>query len=231
MRRTFARRRRLLAATLATGLLIGAVAATSAPAAVRAGPNLALGKAMTASSSLSPYVANNANDGNQATYWESSNNAFPQWIQVDLGSVVSTDQTVLKLPVANWGTRTQTLSIQGSTNGSTFTDLSPSAGRTFNPAGNNTVTIDYTAAPVRYVRVRITANTGWPAGQLSELEVYGQGAPDPQPGSNLAVGKPITASGHVHTYVATNANDDNVDRKSTRLNSSHGYQSRMPSSA
>jgi hypothetical protein len=30
------------------------------------------------------------------------------------------------------------------------------------------------------------------------------------PGSNLALGKPITASGSVHTFVATNANDDNV---------------------
>lgn len=30
------------------------------------------------------------------------------------------------------------------------------------------------------------------------------------PGGNLALGKPITASGFVHTFVATNANDDNV---------------------
>ncbi|MDQ3788615.1 MAG: discoidin domain-containing protein, partial [Actinomycetota bacterium] len=29
-------------------------------------------------------------------------------------------------------------------------------------------------------------------------------------GTNLAVGKPIVASGHVHTFVATNANDDSV---------------------
>ena len=54
-------------------------------------------------------------DGNQATYWESANNAFPQWVQVDLGSSVSTNQVVLKLPTAGWGSRNQTLAVQGST--------------------------------------------------------------------------------------------------------------------
>ena len=42
-------------------------------------------------------------------------------------------------------TRTQTLSVQGSTNGTAFTDLSASAGYTFNPATGNTVTINFTA--------------------------------------------------------------------------------------
>ena len=30
------------------------------------------------------------------------------------------------------------------------------------------------------------------------------------PGSNLALGKEMTASGHVHTFVAANANDNNT---------------------
>jgi hypothetical protein len=34
------------------------------------------------------------------------------------------------------------------------------------------VTITFPATTRRYVRVNITANTGWPAGQLSSLEVY-----------------------------------------------------------
>jgi len=34
------------------------------------------------------------------------------------------------------------------------------------------VTLDFTAASVRYVRVNISANTGW-SRELSELEVYG----------------------------------------------------------
>jgi hypothetical protein len=34
------------------------------------------------------------------------------------------------------------------------------------------VTATLAAAAVRYVRVVFTGNTGWPAGQVSELEVY-----------------------------------------------------------
>ncbi|HEX8867281.1 MAG TPA: discoidin domain-containing protein, partial [Lentzea sp.] len=250
----------------------------------------------TASSTNQDYGPGNAGDGNQSTYWESANNAFPQWIQADLGAAVKSDRVVLKLPTANWGTRTQTLSVQGSTDGSTFTDLVASKGYEFNPNSANTVTIDFTAATTRYVRVRITANTGWPAGQLSEFEVYGPTSGDTQAptapgnlaftqpqsgqirltwnastdnvgvtgydvyangtlrttvtgttytdsqpdglkvtyhviakdaagnqspasnsvtregatGENLAQGKPVTASGYVHTFVPANANDGNV---------------------
>ncbi len=46
------------------------------------------------------YPSGNAVDGNQATYWESVNNAFPQWLQVDLGSAVRVNRVVLKMPTA-----------------------------------------------------------------------------------------------------------------------------------
>ena len=45
-------------------------------------------------------------DGNPGSYWESANNAFPQWVQVDLGSSQTVNQVVLKLPTAGWATRT-----------------------------------------------------------------------------------------------------------------------------
>src|SRR5690606_19043282 len=67
------------------------------------------------------------------------------------------------------------VAIQGSTNGSSSSDIVGSATYTFSPAAGNSVTINVTATTTRYLRVRITANTGWPAGQLSELEVYGPG--------------------------------------------------------
>ncbi|MFC6161425.1 discoidin domain-containing protein [Kribbella jiaozuonensis] len=285
----------LLAASLAAAPLVRPVPA--AQAAVLAGPNLAAGKAASASSSTQTYVASNVTDSNQSSYWESANNAFPQWVQVDLGSSVATNQVVLKLPTANWGARDETLAVQGSVDGQNFTDLSASAARTFSPP-NNTVTVNYGTATTRYVRIRITANTGWPAGQLSELEVYGPATGDTQaptapgglaftepgsgqirltwnastdnvgvtgydvyangqlktsvtgltytdnqpanvsvtyfvrakdaagnqspnsntvtrngsggPGSNLALHKPITASGYTFTYVPANANDDDV---------------------
>ncbi|WP_330439481.1 discoidin domain-containing protein [Micromonospora sp. NBC_00821] len=307
-------RRRMLAGALAGMLLATAPVVTPmASAAPAADPSAAaarvamlagLSATMTASSYNQNYVAGNANDGNASTYWESANNAFPQWIQADLGATVSVDRVVLKLPPASdWQTRTQTLSVLGSTNGSSFTTLKASAGYTFNPSSGNTATVSFTAASTRYVRVQVTGNTGWPAAQLSEVEVYGAtgsndtqapsvpgnlaytqpasgqirlawsastdnvgvtgydvyangalrgsvsgstltytdsqpttatvsyyvrakdaagnqsansntvtrtGTGNPPTGSNLAIGKPVTASGFVHTFVATNANDNNV---------------------
>lgn len=50
--------------------------------------------------------------------------------------------------------------------------LAPSAAYTFNAATGNTVTIRFTAASTRYVQIWFTANSGWPAAQLSELAAY-----------------------------------------------------------
>jgi hypothetical protein len=47
-----------------------------------------------------------------------------------------------------------------------------SATYTFNPATGNTVTITFSATTAQYVRLDFTANSGWPAGQLSEFEVF-----------------------------------------------------------
>ncbi|WP_239123771.1 discoidin domain-containing protein [Rhizocola hellebori] len=138
---------------------------------VASNSNLALGRPTFESGHADVYGSANAVDGNASSYWESVNNAWPQWITVDLGSNQSVGRVVLKLPPA-WGTRTQTLSVLGSTNNSSFTTLSGSAGRVFNPSSANTVTITFTASSQRYVRINFTGNTGWPAGQLSEFEVY-----------------------------------------------------------
>ncbi|WP_347404768.1 discoidin domain-containing protein [Micromonospora sp. WMMD1102] len=298
-------RPRQLAATLATGLLVAAGSLFPTPASARpdAGPapRVAVAASISASSSHPEYPAGNAGDGNPATYWESANNAFPQWIQADLGSATDVNRLVLKLP-PGWGTRTQTLSVQNSANGSTFSTLVAATGYTFDPAGGNTVTVNLPTTNTRYLRLHITANNGWPAGQLAEFEVHGPtGGPDsqapsaptnlaytqpasgqirltwnaasdnvgvtgydvyangtlranvgnvltytdsqpasatvsyqvrardaagnvsansntvtrngtgtPPTGTNLALGKPITASSTVHTFVAANANDDNV---------------------
>ncbi|MFE4862818.1 discoidin domain-containing protein [Streptomyces sp. NPDC056670] len=156
--------------------------------------NLALGKTLTASSSTQTYAAANANDGNKASYWESANNAFPQWIQADLGATVPVDKVVLKLP-DGWGARTQTLKLQGSANGTDFTDLTASQGYDFTAGNGLTVPIAFNAATTRYVRVLITGNTAQPGGQLSELEIYGPTSGDTQPPTaprNLAYTEPGT---------------------------------------
>ena len=134
--------------------------------------NLAAGKATSESSHTDVYPSSNVTDGNQSSYWESANNAFPQWVQVDLGSAQSASKVVLQLP-AGWGARNQTLSLTGSTDGSTFSTVKASATYTFDPSSNNdTVTITFPATTQRYFRATITANTGWPAGQLSEFQVW-----------------------------------------------------------
>jgi chitodextrinase len=135
--------------------------------------NLARGKPTAESSHTQSYGSGNVVDGDANTYWESANNAFPQWVQVDLGAATAIGRIVLTLPPASsWGARTQTLSVQGSANGSTFSTIVGSAGYTFNPSSGNSVTITFTSTSTRYVRLNFTGNTGWPAGQLSEFEIY-----------------------------------------------------------
>jgi hypothetical protein len=135
--------------------------------------NLAAGRPVSATSQADVYTPSNAVDGNANTYWESANNAFPQSLTVDLGQNRSVSRVVLKLPpAAAWQTRTQTLSVLGSINGSTFSTVKASAGYTFNPSSGNTATVTFGATTQRYLRLTFTGNTGWPAGQISEYEVY-----------------------------------------------------------
>jgi hypothetical protein len=163
---------RLVATTLVASLVL--LLASLAPARAAGGPDLASGRPASAGSANGGFTAANVTDGDAATYWESGNGAFPQWVQVDLGSAVPVNQVVLKLP-ATWEARTQTLAVRTSTNGTSFGDVAPSAARSFDPAAANAATISFDQVTARYVRVEITANNRWPAGQLAGLEVYGPG--------------------------------------------------------
>ncbi|UPZ26867.1 discoidin domain-containing protein [Streptomyces sp. LRE541] len=192
-----------IAAVLSTALLLlGWPALTAATAA--AGPNLAAGRPATAGSAHAEYAAGNITDGNQGTYWQSAGSTFPQWIRTDLGTTARVDEVVLKLP-AGWESRSQTLSVQGSADGTSFTTLKTSASYTFSPGSANTVTVTFPAAQARHIRIEITANTGWQAAQLSELEVREAG----DSSANLARGRTLTAASHVETYVPANAADGN----------------------
>ncbi|MET8586330.1 discoidin domain-containing protein [Streptomyces collinus] len=157
-------------------------------------PNLAQGKPFTESGHADVYGAANAGDGNRDTYWESRNNAFPQWLQVDLGSSVKVNQVTLRLP-GGWPSRSQTLKIQGSTDNQNFTDLTASKAYTFDSGNDQSSTIGFDTTTTRYVRALFTANTGWPAGQASELEVYGPATGDtqaPTAPTNLSYTEPVT---------------------------------------
>jgi chitodextrinase len=151
-------------------------ASNTATATTDAAPNtnLALNKPTSESSHVQTYGSGAVVDGNSSTYWESANNAFPQWVQVDLGAATTVGRLVLKLPPpTSWATRTQTIAVATSTDGTTFTTKVNATGYTFNPnSGGNAVTVTVPSHSARYVRLTFTANTGWPAGQLSECEIY-----------------------------------------------------------
>jgi len=201
--RTPRTRVRLVAALLAGLVALVLPAVTNPVTASAAGTNLALGKTMTASSANQSFVPSNANDANQSSYWESTNNVFPQWLQVDLGSATAVNQIVLQLP-SGWGARTETLSVQGSTDGTNFSTIVASTGYNFD-GNTNTVSIGFGQTTDRFVRLNVTANTGWPAAQVAEFQVFGPTAASP----NLALNQPATASSFTQNLVASNANDGN----------------------
>ncbi|MFI9150135.1 discoidin domain-containing protein [Streptomyces sp. NPDC053367] len=121
-------------------------------------------------------------------------------VQVDLGTGVRVGRVVLKLPTT-WEASTQRLAVLGSTDGSAFTALAAPADRTFTPAQASTVTLTLDGPTTRCLRVQVSANSGWSAAQLSELEVYGDGGPGDPPtqGTNLACNKPVEVLGRAHT--------------------------------
>ncbi|GIG66699.1 choice-of-anchor D domain-containing protein [Phytomonospora endophytica] len=129
--------------------------------------NLALGRTATASSTAGWWLPpSNVVDGDQGTYFESANGAFPQTLGVDLGRDFTVGRIVLKLP-DGWGTRTQTiaLTVDG-------TPLLAATDHSFDPATGNAVTITFSAVSARELVLTFTGNTGWPAAQISEFEVY-----------------------------------------------------------
>ncbi|MFD5858648.1 discoidin domain-containing protein [Streptomyces chartreusis] len=136
--------------------------------------NLAKGRPATATGSQDVYTPGKAVDGDANSYWESGNNAFPQSLTVDLGSREAVRRLVLKLPPSSaWGARTQTVTVLGSTDGSNFSTVVGATGYRFDPATGNTVTVALPGGTgLRHLRLTVSANTGWPAAQFSEVEAY-----------------------------------------------------------
>ena len=94
---------------------------------------------------------------------------------MNLGAVHSLSSLVIDLPPSSaWQTRTQTLSVLGSTNGSSYSTLVGSATYTWNPSTGNTVTIALPSGTSdQYVELSFTANSVQNGAQASELEVFG----------------------------------------------------------
>jgi hypothetical protein len=204
--------------------------------------NLALNQPITASSTASGYPATNANDGNTSSYWESLDGAaYPQTLAVNLGASYSLGSITLDLPPAtDWTTRTETLSVLGSTNGTTYTTIVASAGYTFNPSTGNTVTIPIPSGTSdQYVELSFTANTGWSAAQVSEFEVFpggGGGSTGPTGAltaspTSLSFGNEATGSDSTaQTVTVTNPNSSAVTISSLSTSSQFAQTNTCPSS-
>ncbi|MCW2506291.1 MAG: coagulation factor 5/8 type domain protein, partial [Actinomycetia bacterium] len=77
--------------------------------------NLAAGRPVTVTSAVGGFPGSAAVDGNPTSYWESTGNAFPQSLTVDLGASRPLGRIVLSLPPSPaWGPRTQTVAVAGS---------------------------------------------------------------------------------------------------------------------
>ncbi|MGW7425647.1 discoidin domain-containing protein [Streptomyces sp. NPDC054813] len=136
--------------------------------------NLALHRSATAGSFTQTYAPSNAVDADTTSYWESADNALPQWFEVDLGHPADVRRLVMHLPpLADWNTRRQTIAVEAGTDGHHwYTVVSPASYTFAAPTGNSVTAVLPAHTRARYLKLTFTSNTGWPAAQLSELEVF-----------------------------------------------------------
>jgi hypothetical protein len=138
---------------------------TAAPTAPK---NLAQGGTLAPSSAIQGFPAANANDNNLSTYWQAA--APTATLTLHLSQAASVDRVVLELP-QDWGTRNQTIEVDGSANGTTWKTLAPAAAYTFT-AGSNTVAIPVPAGTQDYLRLDISGNTNQGVPQIAEFQAY-----------------------------------------------------------
>jgi hypothetical protein len=130
---------------------------------------------VTASSYLSGYSPDKAVDGLDSSllnYWGTGSSGFPQWLKLDLWSVVPVNRLVTHF--FDGDSRNYTYSIDVSSEGSTWTTVvSPKTA-----SGN--VTDDFNVVLARYVRLTVLGNTANSATQVKETKVF-QPTVVPQP--------------------------------------------------
>jgi hypothetical protein len=157
-----------------------AKAAADAPAAgtasaVPAAPkNLALGKEAASNNHIYEFTAGKAFDGDVNTYFEGAAKAYPNILTVDLGAKKDISLLVLKLnPRRIWSARTQTIEFQTSGDGVDFASALAAKAYDFDPESKNELKVPLNTN-TRFIRLVFSANSESNAGQLAELEVFGQ---------------------------------------------------------
>ncbi|MFI6345742.1 discoidin domain-containing protein [Streptomyces sp. NPDC050560] len=192
-------RRRALTALTATALTVVGLPAVHA---ADGGPSPAAGASVRASSAAGGHGPAAVADGDRGTYWQSTGRGLPQWVQEDLGGTARVDRVTLEVP-SSFGARTQTLAVQGSEDGTSFTTLAASRTYRFDPREGNTATVDFPASKTRFVRIAVTANSRGKKAQLSELRVRRA----KESGTDLARGAKFTAGSTAEGRAASAAGD------------------------
>jgi len=127
--------------------------------------NLALNKAVTASSSKTGYPPGNAVDGNVSTHWRSGtlSSTTNAWLRVDLGATYTIGSVVI-----NWsGTfYAKNYKVQVSLTGSSWQTV-----YTDNAGNGGIDNVTFVAVSARYVRVHMTKHNEQ-VERINEFEVY-----------------------------------------------------------
>ncbi|GAA3629019.1 hypothetical protein GCM10022223_53200 [Kineosporia mesophila] len=132
--------------------------------------NLAASAGLSVTSQASGTSAAALTDGDLSTYWEASS-GYPDSVTVDLGRTVTVARLELSAP-ATTKSRTQSLTVRGSTDGSSFSTVRGGSSYRFAQAGSPPVTVSFSPVQTRYLRLTFTGGSGYPAAQLSELAIY-----------------------------------------------------------
>lgn len=121
------------------------------------------------------YNARKVKDGNVngQSYWEGVSNAYPN----TLTAAFEEDRTVhaMKLmlcPKPIWSARTQSFSVDISTDGENFTEFMTKQDYEFTPDRNNEVVLKFDEITVRAIRLNFYSNTGAEGAQIAEWEIY-----------------------------------------------------------
>jgi len=64
------------------------------------------------------------------------------------------------------------MEILGSADGTSYATLEPAKDYTFDSTTANTMSIPLATTTQRYVQVKVNSNSGWPAAQIAEFEIY-----------------------------------------------------------
>jgi F5/8 type C domain len=116
--------------------------------------DFAEGRPVTVSSILDGWDPNSLTDGNVNTFWEAKPDVFPASATIDIQDTVSIGRAVFQPPDnPAWGSRTETIEIQGSTDGTTFSTLQAATPVTLDAVNaHNTATVSFAPGTARRLR-------------------------------------------------------------------------------